>query len=54
MFEGHKRMILDLLLTPKMFYTASTDLSVCAWVYEALTPVRLFKGNASFNFLAES
>jgi hypothetical protein len=52
-FDGHSRMILDLLITPKMFFTASTDLMVCAWVYESLTPVRYFKGTTSLGFLSK-
>ena len=38
-------MILDLHVTPKMFFTASTDLTVRAWVYEFEENVRIFKGH---------
>ena len=44
-FLGHSRMILDMVVTPKMFFTSSTDLTVRAWVYEFEESVRVFKGH---------
>ena len=44
-FNGHSRMILDLFVSPKMFFTSSTDLTVRAWVYEFEESVRIFKGH---------
>ena len=38
-------MIIDLCVTPKMFFTAGTDLSVRGWVYEFEENVRIFKGH---------
>ena len=38
-------MILDLFVSPKMFFTSSTDLTVRAWVYEFEESVRIFKGH---------
>ena len=31
-FQGHTRMILDIIVKPKAFYTSSTDLTVRSWV----------------------
>jgi len=44
-FEGHTRMVLQIVVTPKMFYTSSTDLSVRSWVYEFEESVKIFKGH---------
>jgi WD40 repeat protein len=34
-FHGHTRMILDIIVRPKAFYTSSTDLTVRSWVCAA-------------------
>ena len=44
-FDGHTRMVLQIVVTPKMFYTSSTDLSVRSWVYEFEESVKVFKGH---------
>ena len=44
-FEGHTRMILQIIVTPKSFYTSSTDLTVRGWVYNMEDPTRTFKGH---------
>lgn len=38
-------MVLQIVVTPKMFYTSSTDLSVRSWVYEFEESVKVFKGH---------
>ena len=38
-------MVLDLVVTPKMFFTASTDLSARSWVYDFDECVKIFKGH---------
>ena len=44
-FEGHSRMILQLIVTPKSFYSSSTDLTVRGWVYNMEECVRIYKGH---------
>jgi len=44
-FEGHTRMILQIIVTPKSFYSSSTDLTVRGWVYNMEECVRIYKGH---------
>ena len=38
-------MILQIIVTPKSFYTSSTDLTVRGWVYNMEDSTRTFKGH---------
>ena len=38
-------MILQLIVTPKSFYSSSTDLTVRGWVYNMEDCVRVYKGH---------
>ena len=42
-WQGHTRMILEILVLPKAFYTSSTDLTVRSWVYEFEDATNIFK-----------
>merc|ERR1719283_340615 len=41
-FEGHTRMILQIIVSPKSFFTSSTDLTVRGWVYNMEDSTRVF------------
>ena len=38
-------MVLQLIVTPKSFYSSSTDLTVRGWVYNMEDCVRVYKGH---------
>ena len=38
-------MVLQLIVTPKSFYSSSTDLTVRGWVYNMEDAVRVYKGH---------
>ena len=38
-------MILQIIVTPKSFYSSSTDLTVRGWVYNMEDSTRVFKGH---------
>ena len=50
-------MVLQLIVTPKSFYSSSTDLTVRGWVYNMEDCVRVYKGHqhsVSFMMLVEN
>ena len=38
-------MVLQIIVTPKSFFTSSTDLTVRGWVYNMEDATRIFKGH---------